>query len=188
MRDVTHSTLFSYLTKEKLFDSILLLSIIWRPSNSIFTRCQRLSCLMATFYLNMMISAMWFNVSSANEVGYKITIGPLSVNYLQLYVGTIALGISIPFFSVLNTIFRYRKIKRETVQFVNVRSSACLPHWIHYAGYIVCILTIVCGFLVTFFYSLQWGGETSNNWLMSIFFGSLFETATGPIQVYIDTL
>ena len=171
-----------------MFDSILFLSIMWRPGYSIFNRCQRMTCLMSTFSLNMMISAMWFNGSSENDVGYNVKIGPLSVSYLQLYVGTIAIGISFPFVTVLNTIFRYRKIHMKTVKFVNVRSSTCLPHWIHYVGHIVCILTIVCGFLVTFFYSLQWGRETSNNWLMSIFFGWLFETATGPIQVCIDTL
>ena len=183
LTDVTSSTLFGYMIQEKVFDSVLFLSVIWRPGYSIFTRCQRLSCLMATFYLNMVISAMWFNVSSANKVEYKIIIGPLSVSYLQLYVGTIALGISIPFVTVLNTLFRHRRIKQDTVRFVNVRSSACLPYWIHYVGHIVCVLTIVCGFLVTFLYSLQWGGETSNNWLMSIFFGTLVETATGPIRV-----
>ena len=93
VKDVTDSELFTYLTKEKMFDSILLLSILWRPSYSIFTRCQRLCCVVATFSLNMIISAMWFNSTSTNEAKYQVNIGPVSVSYLQLYVGTIALVI-----------------------------------------------------------------------------------------------
>ena len=131
----------------------------------------------------MMISAMWFNANSSYDVEYKINIGPTSVSYLQLYVGTIALGISLPFFILLNLIFRHRKIKPEAVRIVNTKSRKCMPHWIHYIGYVVCLLAIVCGFLVTFFYSLQWGGELSSNWLMSIFFGALFEASAGPVQV-----
>ena len=185
LTDVTGSILFSHLTSAKAIDHILLLSVLWRPNYSIFTRSQRLSCLMATFYLNMMISAMWFNISSTNEVEYKLNVDPLSVSYMQLYVGAISLGITLPLLVVLNIIFRYRKTKAKTVQFVNVRSSACLPHWIHYVGHVVCVLTIICGFLITFFYSLQWGGEISNNWLMSVVFGLLVDTTFGPIQVRI---
>ena len=145
-----------------------------------------LSGLTATFYLNMMISAMWFNANSSYDVEYKINIGPLSVSYLQLYVGTIALGISLPCVALLKLIFRHRRMKEETVQFVHVRSRKYLPHWIHYVGYVVCFLVIICGFLFTFFYSLQWGGEISNNWLMSIFFGTMFEASAGPVQVWVE--
>ena len=181
--NVTDSTLFTNWTSTKMVDYMLLPSVLCRPCYSIFTRCQRFSCLMATFYLNMMVNAMWFNVKSLNDIEYKLNIGPFSVSYMQLYVGTISVAMTFPFLGALNIMFRYRKTKVNTVRFENVRSSACLPHWIHYVGHIVCVLTIVCGFLVTFLYSLQWGGETSNNWLMSIFFGSLLDTVIGPVQV-----
>ena len=185
LTDVTGSMLFTHLTGAKAIDYILFPSIFWRPYYSIFTRCQRLSCMIATLYFNMMISAMWFNVKSSNEVEYRLNVGPFSVSYMQLYVGTISLGMTLPLLVFLNMMFRYRKTKAKTVRFVNVRSNSCLPHWIQYVGHVVCLITIVCGFLVTFLYSLQWGGEISNNWLMSVFFGLLVDVTLGPIQVRI---
>ena len=165
-----------------MFDNILSLSILWRPTYSIFTRCQRFSCLMATFYLNMTISSMWYNTNSS-KAEYRITIGALTISYMQFYVGSIALTISVPFVAALNTLFRYRKLNIKTLKFDNVKQNSFLPHWISYVGHVICIITIICGFLVTFLYSLQWGGETSMSWLMSILFGALIDSTTGPIQV-----
>ena len=163
----------------------MFLSILWRPTYSIFTGPQRLFCLMAAFSLNMTISAMWFNTNSSPTAAYEFKFGFVSITYLQVFVGAIATALTVPLIIILDAVFRYRKskIKSDAMRLERITSNGCLPHWMSYVGYILCTLAIVSGFLVPFFYSLQWGKDTSNNWLMSVYFGTLADMTLGPLKV-----
>ena len=107
-----------------------------------------------------------------------------SLTYKFLF-GAIATALTVPLIILLDALFRYRKpkIKSDAMRLENITSNGCLPNWFSYIGYILCILSILSGFMVPFFYSLQWGKETSNDWLMSVYFGTLADMTLGPLKV-----
>ena len=181
---IRSNTLFKYLTKAKMFDNMMALSVLWRPSYSIFNRTQRFCCLISGFFLSITISAMWFDTdTSADE--YEVTIGFVSVNYKQVYVGVIGTLLIFPLIAILNLLFRYRnmKVNVDNKKLAHIKQDGCLPHWVNYIGYSICLMTIIAGSVVTTLYSLQWGSEISNDWLMSIYFGVVTDLTIGPVQV-----
>ena len=148
LAEIGGSTKVSYLARINLFDSLLFLSIICRPSYSKFTRCQRLCCFMAAFYLNMTISAMWFTVNPPDAVAYNIKLGFITVSYLQIYVGVVSIALTTPLIAALNAVFRNRKLKLQSGQ--KPLQNGCFPHWMHFCGYFLCIFGDIrrsCGHL-----------------------------------------
>ena len=166
---------------------MLFLSVLWRPCYNIFNRTQRFICLMAGFFLSMTINAMWFGTDTSG-VATKVNIGFVSVHYKQIFVGAIGTILTFPFIAGLNVMFRHRKmkVKVDDYRVAVIKQNGCLPHWTGYIGSMVCLMTIIAGCVVTTLYSLQWGREKSNDWLMSIYFGALTDLTIGPLQVYND--
>ena len=59
------------------------------------------------------------------------------------------------------------------------------PHWAVYVGWALSILIILPSATFVFLYSVDWGAEKSNEWLMSIFFSffqSLFVIQPGKVS------
>ena len=134
----------------------------------------------------MTINAMWFDTDTSSEA-YEVKIGFISVHYKQIYIGAIGTILTFPLIGVLNVMFRHRKmkVKVDNDRLAGIRQNGCLPHWMDYIGCIVCLMTIIAGCVVTTLYSLQWGRERSNDWLMSVYFGTLTDLTIGPLQVNI---
>ena len=137
----------------------------------------------------MTINAMWFDTETSDEA-YKVNVGSVSVHYKQIYVGAIGTILTVPLIAVLNVMFRHRKMKVKVAddRLAVIKQNGFLPHWVGHIGWLVCLMTIIAGCVVTTLYSLQWGREKSNNWLMSVYFGALTDLTIGPLQVKYEKL
>ncbi|XP_067665494.1 polycystin-1-like protein 3 [Haliotis asinina] len=191
--------MFDIVSKQKLFDDHLWLSVIKRPMFSRFTRVQRFLCAVAMLYLGMVTNAMWFqDYDSSTQKTRGIEIGPVKLNYRQVYVGVVsAVIIVLPGF-LMTWAFRRRNLKGEVVEeSLNRKGRRCrcmgyitgeliLPWWFIFVGYAIVVLSIGASAFFTFLYSLEWGGATSTNWLMSLVFCTTGSTILiEPIKILI---
>ena len=177
--------LFPELIKHKVFDSLLSLSIIMRPTYTRFTRTQRLFSLAAMFALSMLSSAMWYN-SDAEEVSHSLHIGPISLNYKQIFVGIMASLISVPPMIIVILSFQNYKKKRKMGDFLGVlksQDSGTIPWCFCVFAWILVVGILLSSSFVIFMYSLQWGGDVAQEWLASISFGLIFDSVVGPVKV-----
>ncbi|XP_033748774.1 polycystic kidney disease protein 1-like 2 [Pecten maximus] len=165
------SVLFGSNTRFNLFDDFLFLSLFSRPSQSRFTRVQRCVSIFAMLFLSMLANAMWYRTSNGVQT-YGIHLGPFHLNYKQIYVGLMSSVITIiPGFLMAWT-FRNRRRKTELIT-TKIVNDGYLPWWSVIVGYVVAVMCIIAGATFTFFYSLQWGPETTVDWLMSFSMGTL---------------
>ncbi|XP_060074616.1 polycystin-1-like protein 2 [Ylistrum balloti] len=186
------SVLFGSNTRFNLFDDYLFLSLFKRPSASRFTRVQRCVCVFSMLFLSMLANAMWYRTSEGVEI-YGIHLGPFSINYKSIYVGCMASLVTfIPGF-LIAWIFRNRKVKVGTTfrdQYTKeVMNEGFLPWWFIFVGYVVAIIFLSSGATFTFFYSIDWGRETTIEWLVSFTFGTVQGILLmDPLKVVLLTL
>ena len=60
------------------------------------------------------------------------------------------------------------------------------PHWFVYVAWILAVVIILASATFVFLYSVEWGAEKSNEWLLSIFmsfFQSLFVIQPGKVRI-----
>ncbi|GFO16405.1 polycystic kidney disease protein 1-like 2 [Plakobranchus ocellatus] len=121
-------TMFDLISKRKLFDEHLWLSVARRPSPSVFTRAQRFLCAVALLYLAMITNAMWYagaqnkdkngngNTDSSVTESVVFRIGIVEITYRTLYVGVLsALIILLPAL-LMTYLFRKRRPRETTLQ------------------------------------------------------------------------
>ncbi len=98
----------SHMIKESTWrtatDSHLWLSIMVRPTQSSFTRAQRLSCAVTALFLTMITSAMFYGVDV--EQPKLLSIGPVKISVYELWVSCISLIIVVPPSVTMVQIFR----------------------------------------------------------------------------------
>ncbi|XP_069134391.1 polycystin-1-like protein 2 [Argopecten irradians] len=168
--------LFGSNTRFNLFDDYLWLSLLSRPSASRFTRVQRCVCVFSMLFLSMLANAMWYRTAEGVQT-YGITIGPFSLTYKNIYVGCMASLVTfVPGF-LIAWIFRNRKVKvgksfkdQSTKEVMN---EGFLPWWFIIIGYVIAIICMASGATFTFFYSIEWGKDTTLAWLGSFTFGTI---------------
>lgn len=188
-------TLFKSVTRFNFFDEYLWLSMFGRPSFSRFNRVQRLYCISALLSLSMLGSAMWFNTGS-DKPSYGVKLGFFELNYKQIYVGVMSSLISFPAAVIIAMIFRNRRFRSESqnkgmdkykkdITFNANQPSAPLPWFFVFVGYGLAAGCLASGTFFTTLYSIQWGEEISQDWLLSILFGAGSEMAfMEPIKVH----
>ncbi|XP_033748129.1 polycystic kidney disease protein 1-like 2 [Pecten maximus] len=170
------SILFGSNTRFNLFDDYLWLSLLSRPSASRFTRVQRCVCVFSMLFLSMLANAMWYRTSQGVQT-YGIHLGPFSLTYKNIYVGCMASLVTfIPGF-LIAWIFRNRKVKvgksfmeQNTKEVMN---EGFLPWWFIFIGYTIAMMCMSSGATFTFFYSIEWGRDTTLEWLGSFTFGTM---------------
>ena len=59
---------FAYETRKSINDKHLWLSVIKRPSYSVFTRVDRLTCSFAIIYMSMLLNILYFDISSKASI------------------------------------------------------------------------------------------------------------------------
>jgi hypothetical protein len=177
--------MFNESSRRGLFDDHLWFSLTMRPNASKFTRVQRLWSIVALLYLSMVTSAMWFNtnpslsVDESNQIK-PVTLGPFTLSYRMLYVGLCSSLITfVPSF-VIVFIFNNRKYRRKRKMEIpsyshpRLQNRRCpLPWWSVGIAYCLIFMSILAGGAFTFFYSLEFGSGTTNDWLMSFTFGTI---------------
>ena len=76
------SDVFDMVSKQRLFDDHLWLSVARRPTYSTFTRVQRFVCAVALLFLTMVTNAMFYQGKEADHVDLRgVEIGPVQINY-----------------------------------------------------------------------------------------------------------
>ncbi len=98
--------MFSTSTKDKLTDSHLWISVVFRPQQSHFTRAQRLTCCFASLFMTMIASAMFYGTDAAVEQPQLVSIGPFRISLYELWVSVLSILIVVPVDVLIVTIFR----------------------------------------------------------------------------------
>jgi hypothetical protein len=167
------SNLFHHHAKRFFFDNIWF-SMFKRPNKSRFTRVQRLCCCTSSLFLIMVTNAMWFQTGTTGSSS-ALHIGPLRISFRTVFIGLMSSVIILPPIVGMVEIFartRYHR-KRNVVKIKRKESAGkkfkLLPWWCVFIGYFLVITSIGGGAFFTFFYSLAWGGQKSNDWLSTLF-------------------
>ena len=161
-KNVLHSR-----TQEALGDSHLWVSLFTKPPQNQFTRCQRLSCCMSIIFCAMVTGAMFYRFGAkATDVFH---FGPLKMSWTEVKIGIQSGLLAVPVNFLIITIFKNTKQTGDQPS-----PTGCLPHFFIYIGWGLCVSAMLASAVFTVFYSLSWGAETSNQWLVSMTF-SLFE-------------
>ena len=171
--------LFTTRTINGLADGHLWFSILSRPPSSNFTRVQRLSCALCLLCCTMITSAMFYNVGEQVSSRNSVHIGSLVIDLKPFLIGIQSSLIIVPVNVLLVQIFRNLRVKKtekkskihekqrdreEEVQ----TSKGKLPHWFIFIAYAVCYLASGASIFFTFLYSIQWGKETSTEWVIAM--------------------
>ncbi len=169
-----------------LADGHLWFSIISRPPTSNFTRVQRLSCALCLLCCTMITSAMFYNMGSQGPSPFAVHIGSLVIDLKPFVIGIQSCIIIVPVNIILVQIFRnLRPEKKKSVVEANSEKNAPefgpgikvenqnapqgkLPHYFIFFAYAVCYLASAASIFFTLLYSIQWGKETSTEWVIAI--------------------
>ena len=189
--------LFPHFVEHKALDDILLLSLFIRRDYCTFSRVQRLYCLASILALSLLTSAMWYTTDKGKP-SYGVKLGPITINYKQVFTGVMSAVIAVPPVFILIMFFRSYKRKGKTEAYKRRRKSEIyypnapkvdkseqypLPWGFCLVAWILAIVIILGSAFLIFMYSLQWGGAVANEWLISISFGLLFNCVSGPLKV-----
>ena len=157
-------------------DRHLWLSVLCRLPNSSFTRVQRASCCVCILLTVLVVNTMFY--TSEKEQAHTIQIGVLAISLRQIIVGIQSSVIVVPLNLLIVSMFRNVKPTdyTSTIEYDASRSSVFhaaqpvrgLPHVFLYFAWALCLVTSLTAGAFTVFYSMAWGTEKSNEWLMSI--------------------
>ena len=186
-----------------LKDGHIWFSIVSRPPTSNFTRVQRLSCALCLLCCTMIASAMFYNVGGQGPSPFAVHIGSLIIDLKPFVIGLQSSIIIVPVNVLLVQIFRNlrpknkksqkKEDKNENEELGQVISdteedrkppAGKLPHYFIYVAYALCYLASATSIFFTLLYSIQWGKETSTEWVIAMvtsFFQSLL--LIQPIKV-----
>ena len=165
--------------QQKIFYRHLVLSLFRRNSTSRYTRLQRVAVLSTMFFLMMVSSAMWHGTDEKSEVSFKFKMGPFSMGWNEFYVGCMTVLTVYPVILVISELFRRTKIKKlcednpeEKFKLLDEGIEREFPRWVLVVAWILVFVAIVTASFFTFLYSLEWGGDKSNEWLGAFFLSS----------------
>ncbi|XP_062584304.1 polycystin-1-like protein 2 [Saccostrea cucullata] len=156
------------------------LSLVYRPKKTKFTRVQRLSCLLALLHLNMVSNAMFYKSPSDDTSESYVEFGGFQFSPSILYVSLMSIIITTLPVLLLAMLFRKRKIKKCVhtgseeskngfsipPDVVNEKEDG-LPYWVVYVAWIFLALTVLSSAFFLILYSMEWGKEKSEEWLLS---------------------
>ena len=173
-------SMFHSMTSADLADYHIWASVVTRPPRNFLTRVQRASCCLSSLYLAMVCNAMFYLVVGSSED--LIQIGPLQMSLRQLVIGIESTLIVTPVNIIITALFRFRKAKTngesedgdsnnnspDMSLAKNNNEQFLLPHAFVYPAWFLCIATAATAATFTVFYSLQWGKEIADQWLVSV--------------------
>ena len=169
---------------------VSLTSSAWRTK---FTRVQRISCILAIFYLSMITNAMFYRDpgESQGSGGGTITIGSLEISVNDLITGFISsLIVVLPItLIVFGFVHSARKSSNTTktsneqteihdpnspgIHRINKKQKTFrLPYWCIYVTWTLVVLSVACSAFFTLLYSFGWGRKKSTAWLVAFLFSN----------------
>lgn len=171
-------SVFSQETRTNLTDNHLWLSIVVRPQRSLFTRVQRLSCLMSLLMLTMITNAMFFKSDDEETVtADTVRIGAFRLSLRTAYISVVGVIITVPPLLFITHLFKNARVKRKVSKNsvsgdigrrfdeIEVIEEAKLPHWCVYIAWLIVALSILIPAFFLILYSMKWGKDKSEEWL-----------------------
>ena len=184
---------FSKQAVKGLVDGHIWFSIVSRPPTSNFTRVQRLSCALCLLCCTMITSAMFFNMGGQGPSPFAVHIGSLVIDLKPFVIGLQSSIIIVPVNVLIVQIFRNLRPKQEKSKKKQQKSAeeaegeehvpeivpdiqvenqsppqGKLPYCFIYLAYALCYLASAASIFFTLLYSIQWGKETSTEWVIAM--------------------
>lgn len=195
-RELTRfSNLLQWRAVTSFADRHLFLSIFARPPQNPFTRCQRLTCMLSIILVSLVTNAMFYRSKKTNDPN-SVQIGPLELSLTQIIIGVQSGLIALPVNII--TVMIFRNIKRnpspDSSKEMEVSppqrkpTQGFLPPCFVVIGWFICLSASIASAIFAIFYSLQWGAEKANRWLLSVGVSLLQDILlTGPIIILVNT-
>ncbi|KAJ8307755.1 hypothetical protein KUTeg_014695 [Tegillarca granosa] len=191
----TFQNMFYINAKDNLSNSHMWVSIFYRPTSSVYTRVQRVSCALVFIMLTMIANALYFSPEDDYENPNLIRVGSFVFSFqekskprcLDNDVREQGSKYKVPVFGDwMDTFMKDSKELEKTLVARGILDTdeTILPFWCVYIAWIlVAIASIIPGFFILLF-SMQWGKQKSELWL-SRFFLSFFESSflLDPLKV-----
>ena len=202
---------FQNRVAEEFGDGHLWFSVATRAPRRRFTRVQRLSCCLSLLLTTMLASAMFYEfVPGHDQQQGTLRLGRLVLNLRQLIIAVESLLVVLPVNLLIVGIFshvttntnllgqrqrRYTVIRRFSIHKVTEKfrfqtgSRLTLPHCFVYLAWVLCFMSSVVSATFIILYSLQWGKETSEEWLISIVMSMFMDIfVSEPVKIVIVAL
>lgn len=178
-----------YVRAAKQFTNAhLWLSLFTKSVHSSFTRCQRLSCCLLILMATMVTNAMFYQFGTKSSD--IINIGLLQVSWKAIKTGIQSSLIVLPVSVV--TILIFDNVKQKQVTNVNgsvlveEKVKGFVPWPFVLIAWFLCISCAAAASVFTVFYSLMWGADTANQWLVSITVSFLQDVfVTQPFKIIV---
>ena len=190
---------------EEFGNGHLWFSVATRPPRKCFTRVQRLSCCLSLLLTTMLASAMFYEFVPGHDQNQgSLRLGRLVLNLQQLVIAVESLVVVIPVNLLIVGIFshvksendmrqqRYRVSKRLSIHTVAQKTllrkgyKLVLPHCFVYLAWLLCFLSWAASATFIIFYSLQWGKDISEQWLISIFMSTFIDIfVSEPVKIVV---
>ena len=167
--------IFTTKTAKDFSDEHLWLSLFLKRPHDSFTRVQRVACCMALLCLTMLASAMFFQLG--NDSKYLWKIGSLVVDFKGIIIGIQSGLVVIPVSAIILAIFRntesfeqYKKRRKaRNHDGTTAKRGKLLPCGFLVVGWFLAMVAVLGSSVVVLFYSMQWGNEKSQQFVISIF-------------------
>ena len=161
---------------EEFSDEHLWFSVATRSPRHRFTRVERLSCCLCLLLTIMLASAVFYELDTdvADTQG-KLQLGRFVFNLRDFIIGVQSLFVVMPINMLIVKIFTHTRSANEEKQSQETprkpatkKREFSLPHWFIYISWLLCFVTAFVASTFVIFYSLQWGKDTSEEWLISV--------------------
>ncbi|XP_022807270.1 polycystic kidney disease protein 1-like 2 [Stylophora pistillata] len=182
---------------EEVTDLHLWFSVATRPPRYRFTRVQRLSCCQALLLTTMLTSAMFYEHQTAvdNTQG-SLRLGRFVVNFREFIIAVQSLMVIFPAYILTVQLFARTRSSKENkrmalktnarTKFSKRKREFSFPHRFIFVPWLFCFLLSTCGAAFVIFYSLQWGADISEQWLVSVAMSVLLDFfVTQPFRIIV---
>ena len=167
--------IFTTKTAKDFSDQHLWLSLFLKRPHDTFTRVQRVTCCMALLFMTMLASAMFFQLG--NDTKYLWKIGSLVIDYKGIIIGIQSGLVALPISAFVLAIFRnaesfelYKKRRESRKRDGSIiKRGKLLPCGFLIIGWFLAISAILGSAVIVLFYSMQWGNDKSQQFVIAVF-------------------
>ena len=196
-RGIDFSSYVQNRIAEEVSDLHLWFSVAARPPRYRFSRVQRLSCCLVLLLTIMLTSAMFYEHRTAmDETQGTLRLGRFVVNFREFIIGVESLMVVFPAYILTVQLFARTRSSNENKQmalktnartkFSEIKREFSFPRWFICVPWLLCFLLSTCAAAFVIFYSLQWGADTSEQWLISVAMSILLDLfVTEPAQIIV---
>ena len=178
-------------------DAHLWFSVATRPPRYRFTRVQRLTCCLSLMLTTMLASAMFYEYDTGEEdTQGSLRLGRFVINLREFVIGVQSLVVILPVNILIVALFTHTRSSIENEQLATQSDATkkpakkerqfSFPHWFIFFPWLLCLSLSICTAAFVIFYSLQWGADTSKEWLVSVAMSILMDIfLKEPLQIIV---